>query len=201
MNRRIGAMPPDLTEVGLAVPEPSAPFASMLRLSPRSPQAVKAVEITIREAMMHRESKGACTQVAEGSANRRLLVSSGQYCTREFSIGISDSICTLNRNTPGASFTVCARHRDQFPTQGVEVLLGSTRFQHHPTDSGHCTLKHGSHKLWIGSERVARSRQHPDDRPIESGSHLLRNLCSVHVGAYSVESDTRPRIPHFGLKE
>jgi len=29
----------------------------------------------------------------------------------------------------------------------------------------------------------------------------LRDLRSVHVGAYGIESNARLRIPHFGLKE
>jgi hypothetical protein len=36
---------------------------------------------------------------------------------------------------------------------------------------------------------------------MEPSSHLLRDLRSVHVGAYGIESNTRLRIPHFGLKE
>src|ERR1039457_5403820 len=44
LNRRMGAMPPDLSGVGVAAAETFA--------SPRTPQAVKAVEIRTSEAMM-----------------------------------------------------------------------------------------------------------------------------------------------------
>jgi hypothetical protein len=39
-------------------------------------------------------------------------------------IGVADSTCTLNRNTRRTSIQVGARHKDQFPTQGVELLPG-----------------------------------------------------------------------------
>ena len=52
LNRRMGAMPPDVSGIGVAPAEPFAPFADMLPLSPRPPQAVRAVEIRTREAMM-----------------------------------------------------------------------------------------------------------------------------------------------------
>ncbi len=45
-------MPPDVSGVGVAAAEALAPFASMFPLSPRTPQAVKAVEIRTREAPM-----------------------------------------------------------------------------------------------------------------------------------------------------
>jgi hypothetical protein len=45
-------MPPDVSGVGVAAAEAFAPFAGMLPSSPRTPQAVQAVEIRTREAMM-----------------------------------------------------------------------------------------------------------------------------------------------------
>jgi len=123
------------------------------------------------------------------------------YFTGPFFISITGSIRTLNWNTGRTSIQVCARYQDQFPTEDLNLLLGGNRFQHSPAYPGHCSLEHGSNKLWVGRERFLGGRQHPDDRLIEPGSHLLRDPRSVHVGAYRVESDTRLRVPHFGLKK
>lgn len=43
----------------------------------------------------------------------------------------------LNQSASRTSVQVCARYKDQFLTQGVELSLGSTRFQEYPNDSAH----------------------------------------------------------------
>jgi hypothetical protein len=111
------------------------------------------------------------------------------------------SALNLNRNTRGTSIQVGARHNDQFPKQGVELLQEGTRLQHSPADANHHPLEHGSNQLRIGRERLAGSREHADDGLMEPGSHLLRDFRSVPFGAYGVESNTGLRVPHFGLKE
>jgi hypothetical protein len=107
----------------------------------------------------------------------------------------------VNRKTRRTGIQVGARCENQFPTQGVELLFGSARFQYPSTNPDHHPLKHGSNQLRIGRERVAGGLQHSHDRLIESESQLLHDLGSVHVGAYGVESDTRLRIAHLGFKK
>jgi len=96
---------------------------------------------------------------------------------------------------------VRAREDDQFPAQGIELLLRGARFQHPPAYSCHRPLEHGSNQLGIGRQRLAGGRQHEDDRLIGPYSHLLHDPRSVHIGAYRVESDTRLRVLHLGVKE
>ena len=85
-------------------------------------------------------------------------------------IGVADSTCTLNRNTRRTSIQVGARHKDQFPTQSVELLLGSTRFQHPAADPDHQTLEYGSNKLWIDGESVSYTHLDVYKRQLEGSS-------------------------------
>src|SRR5580704_1875196 len=99
-----------------------------------------------------------------------------QYLITKLFIGTAISICMVNLNTRRTGIQVCARCEDQFPTQDVELLFGSTRFQHSSASPDHHSLKHGSNKLRIGLERVAGGLQHSYDRLIESESQLLHDL-------------------------
>jgi hypothetical protein len=129
------------------------------------------------------------------------IVHSEPEFTGQFFTGIAAGAFTLNQDTRGTSIQVGARHNDQFPTQGVAFLLGSTRFEHSPAGPDHHPVEYGSNKLWIGRDRFAGALQHPDDCLIEPDYLLLHDLRFIHVGALRIKSDTRLRIPHLGLKK
>jgi hypothetical protein len=99
------------------------------------------------------------------------------------------------------SFQISTCKEDKFFPQSVELLLGSARLQNSPADPNHRTLKHGGYKLRVFRQWLAGGRQHCHNRFAKPHPHLLRDLRSVYIGAYGVESGTRLRIRHLGFKK
>ena len=103
--------------------------------------------------------------------------------------------------TRSRGLQVRGRKEDEFLPQDVELLLGRTGFEQSPADSAHCPLQHRSYECRVFREHLAGGGQHCNNGLIGPYTHLLRDLRSVHVGAYGVESDTGFGIPHLGIEE